>query len=193
MFGYAVADAGGTRTITFTSLTGSGGSASAAAQANYETLLDGLKYNNTSDAPVNGSTRAFSVTVNDGALNSAAATFTVTLAATNDAPAVDLNTGTVGLNNTATFTEVSGPDTGANAVAFSTGGTNITDVEPANLANLKVSISTASAAAGDQLRFGATTINIAAAGATGEVTAGGTVFGYAVAELEVRAPSPSPA
>ena len=85
-FSYAVSDAAGTRTVTFTSLTGSGGSAASAVKASYEALLDGLKYNNTSDTPVDASTRALNVTVNDGIVNSAAATLNVTLHATNDPP-----------------------------------------------------------------------------------------------------------
>jgi len=74
-FNYAVADVSGSRIVTFTA---------SASVASYETLLDAIKYNNTSDIPVNGSTRAFGVTVSDGTLESTLATFTATLAATND-------------------------------------------------------------------------------------------------------------
>jgi hypothetical protein len=160
-----------------------------ASNAAYEAALESIKFNSTSDDPTaTSASRTISWTVTDansdlaGAQTSAAGTSTINITAVNDAPVLDLNTGTPGVNNTATFTEVSGPDTGANAVSFSTGGTNITDVDSVNLANLKVAISSASAATGDQVRFGATAINIATAGATGEVTAGGTVFSYAVAD-----------
>jgi hypothetical protein len=83
---YAVSDAGGVRTIAFTSITGSGGSSTFATTASYEALLDALKYNNTSDTPVNASTRAFAVTINDGYSDSSAAGLNVTLTATNDLP-----------------------------------------------------------------------------------------------------------
>jgi hypothetical protein len=110
------------------------------------------------------------------------ATSTVHVTSVNDAPVVDLNAGGPGLNNSATFTEVSGPDTGAHAVAFTTAGTNITDADSANLVNLKVNLSAASAATGDQLRFGATVIDITTTGASGQVSADGTFFSYAVSD-----------
>ncbi|MFZ3154078.1 beta strand repeat-containing protein [Pseudomonas sp.] len=128
-------------------------------------------------------TAVFTVTVTDDQGATATQDVTITITGTNDAPVVDLNTGTVGLNNTATFTEVSGADTGANAVFFSAGGTNISDVDSANLANLKVSLSAVSAATGDRLVFGGTVIDITGTTAMGEVTAGGTVFRYAIADV----------
>jgi Ca2+-binding RTX toxin-like protein len=85
-FHYAISDATGVRTIAFTSLTGSGGTASFAATTFYESLLDALKYNNTSDTPVDASTRSFSVTINDGYSDSSAASLNVTLTAANDPP-----------------------------------------------------------------------------------------------------------
>jgi VCBS repeat-containing protein len=122
-------------------------------------------------------------TANGGVdLSQGSNTLTFNVAAVNDAPVVDLNTNMQGLGNQVTFTEMNGPDTGANAVFFSAGGTNINDVDSANLANLKVSLSTLSIAAGDQLRFGTTAIDITGNTAVGEVTANGTVFHYAIAE-----------
>jgi Ca2+-binding RTX toxin-like protein len=85
-FHYAISDAAGVRTIAFTSLTSSGGSSTFAATTFYEGLLDALKYNNTSDTPVDGSTRSFAVSINDGYSDSSAASLNVTLAATNDLP-----------------------------------------------------------------------------------------------------------
>jgi hypothetical protein len=85
-FHYAVSDTSGVRTIAFTSLTGSGGSPTFVATSIYEGLLDALKYNNTSDSPVDGSTRSFAVTINDGYSDSPAASLNVTLAATNEPP-----------------------------------------------------------------------------------------------------------
>ncbi|MBR1298600.1 VCBS domain-containing protein [Bradyrhizobium sp. AUGA SZCCT0042] len=124
----------------------------------------------------------FNVTVSDGDVPLGTTTYTVNVTGSGDAPVVDLNTGTSGLNNTASFIEASGPDAGANAVAFTTAGTNITDVDSANLSNLKVSLTTASAASGDQLLFGATAIDITTTGASGQVSASGTFFSYLVSD-----------
>ena len=83
-FSYAIADAAGTRTITFTSLSGTGGADTASALASYEALLDAIKYNNTTDFPATNPTRVFSVTADNASSTSDVATFTVTL---NNAPA----------------------------------------------------------------------------------------------------------
>jgi Ca2+-binding RTX toxin-like protein len=88
VFDYAVTSDGTNTTTTFTSLDGAGGSASAAEIADFEALLDALEFNNTSDTFTDASTRVFSVVANDGTDDSAAATFTVTMDATNDAPVI---------------------------------------------------------------------------------------------------------
>ena len=66
--------------------------------ATYQTILQGILYNNTSDTP-NPANRAVTVVVNDGALNSTSTTVTVGVTAVNDAPAF------AGLDNAPTFTE----------------------------------------------------------------------------------------
>ena len=148
VFAYTVADISTARTIIFTSRNAGNSADAAAAKASYEALIDALKYNNTSDSPVNNSTRVFSVTANDSALDSAVATFTVTLAATNDSPKVDLNTGTPGINNQLLFS------TGT-PVNFSAGGTNIADLDTATLSNLTITFanSTILNAANEVLKF----------------------------------------
>ena len=78
-FSYAIADISGARTVTFTSLDGTGGADTAATIASYEALLDALKFNNTSDSPAANPTRTLSVTATDSDNNvSDSATLTVT-------------------------------------------------------------------------------------------------------------------
>ncbi|MBK5913069.1 DUF4347 domain-containing protein [Rhodocyclus purpureus] len=88
-FSYKIADDGNTRTITFTSLKETGGDSAAAPKASYESLLDALKFNSTSDYFTDQSTRIFNVTVNDGSLDSAAAVFTVTMNEVDDGLSVN--------------------------------------------------------------------------------------------------------
>lgn len=91
VFSYAIADTSGTRTVIFTSLNGTGGADTAAPIASYETLLDALKFNNTSDSPAANPTRTFSVTATDSENNvSDAAIFTVT--AVNVGPQLNYDT-----------------------------------------------------------------------------------------------------
>ena len=79
-FNYVIGENSGIRTITFTSLSGTGAGAAPAPIAAYEALLDSIKFNNTSDAPATSSpARIFSVTADDASSTSAIATFTVNL------------------------------------------------------------------------------------------------------------------
>jgi len=57
-----------------------------ASKASYETLIDALAFTNEGSSFTNGSTRVFSVIANDGTLDSAASTFTVTMASLNRSP-----------------------------------------------------------------------------------------------------------
>ncbi len=77
----------------------------AASLATYETILQGIVYNNTSDTPT-ATDRTVNVVVNDGTDPSAVNTVTISVTAANDAPVTDLN-GTVpaGDDATASFTE----------------------------------------------------------------------------------------
>jgi hypothetical protein len=72
--------------------------------SNYQDILRAVKYNNTSDAP-NTTQRDISVVVNDGQVDSLPATSHVSVTATNDAPTLDLNGASAGVNTTADFTE----------------------------------------------------------------------------------------
>ncbi|GKS70425.1 hypothetical protein W03_24290 [Nitrosomonas sp. PY1] len=97
-------------------------------------------------------------------------------------PLVDLNGSQSGVNNTAVFTEVAGPDNGSAAVSFSTGASNLGDLDSPNLDNLQVSLPTSEITAGDELRLGVTQIDITSTTATGEVTYNNTVFSYALTD-----------
>jgi uncharacterized repeat protein (TIGR02059 family) len=59
VFAYAVGDNNTARTITFTVSSGSG------AKADFQLLLNALSYNHSGDAPVDASTRTFSILVTD--------------------------------------------------------------------------------------------------------------------------------
>ncbi|NBO83236.1 MAG: hypothetical protein EBU75_10560, partial [Betaproteobacteria bacterium] len=139
-FSYSAADAKlsgvDTRTFSFTSLESSGGVAQVALISEFESLLDGLKFNNSADALANG-TRTLSLVVNDGISNSAVATQTITVQATNEVPTVTdepyvirlvpLSAATGGyrdvvLDRSAVMSNVDG-------VALSQSGTSITDPE----------------------------------------------------------------
>lgn len=78
--------------------------------AQAEALVDALRYNHTGDNPT-AANRAFSVVVNDGMEDSAAAVFTVTVVPTNDAPVISVGTGdaaTAALTETNTNLKTSG-------------------------------------------------------------------------------------
>jgi hypothetical protein len=83
-FRYALTNDGTTTSVTFKSALGS--TPDSAPTASFDSLVAALAYNSTSDKPVEGSTRSFDVSANDGFGWSPGATFTVTLHATNDAP-----------------------------------------------------------------------------------------------------------
>ncbi len=94
--------------------------------ATYQTCLQSVTYNNTSQNP-NTTPRVISFVANDGAASSTPATKTVTVAAVADAPVVTTTGGTT------SFTE-DGP-----AVTVD-GGVTVTDVDSANLASATVTI-----------------------------------------------------
>ena len=102
VYDYSVAVAGSNATISFT-----GDSAAELSTAEAEALLDALQYNNSSNNPTASSDRVLSINAFDGdAQTSNTATSTITVAAANDAPTLDLDTTDSGTTNYAfTFTE----------------------------------------------------------------------------------------
>ncbi len=81
----AAAASGAGLTVSYTAATGVLSITGSASVATYQTILQGVQYANTSDTPTT-SNRSVTVVANDGALPSAAATSTATVAAVNDAP-----------------------------------------------------------------------------------------------------------
>ncbi len=72
-------------TVSYTAGTGVLSITGAATKAVYQSILQGILYNDTSDTPTT-SNRSITVVTNDGAINSATQTVTLTVAAVNDAP-----------------------------------------------------------------------------------------------------------
>ena len=88
----ATAAAGGAGlTVSYTAGTGVLSITGAATKAVYQSVLQGILYNDTSDTPTT-SNRSITVVARDSAnLSSATQTVTLTVTAVNDAPVVDLN------------------------------------------------------------------------------------------------------
>ena len=72
--------------------------------AHYQQVLRSVTYDNTSNTP-DTTARTLSWTVNDGSLDSPAATTTLSVSAANDAPTLDLNGAGAGVDGTASYTE----------------------------------------------------------------------------------------
>lgn len=102
-------------------------------------------------------------------------------------PVIDFDPTDLGtLNYTTTFTEMSVPDTGANAVNFTINngsGTNVSDPDSTLLSNLTISIDSNTIQTGDQLRLGITVIDLTSATGSGTITYGGTTFAYNVSDV----------
>ncbi|MFN3150235.1 hypothetical protein [Bremerella sp.] len=101
--------------------------------ANYEAVLKTLTYNNTSEDPT-VLNRIIQITVNDGGLSSPIVVSTISIVAENDAPLVDLNGVTAGIDFAATFTEGDGP------IAIVDAGVIVTDVDNTNLASATITL-----------------------------------------------------
>ena len=72
-------------TVSYTAGTGVLSITGAATTAVYQSILQGILYNDTSNTPTT-SNRTINVVANDGTVNSATQTVTLTVAAVNDAP-----------------------------------------------------------------------------------------------------------
>ena len=119
------AAAGAGLTVSYTAGTGVLSITGAATTAVYQTILQGILYNDTSDTPTT-SNRSITVVASDGAIcSSATQTVTLTVTAVNDAPVVDLNAAGAGQDVTTAFTEQT-------PVLIAPVGT-LTDVDSANL------------------------------------------------------------
>ena len=109
---------------------------SATSLADWQTVLQTVTYQNTSTNPTTG-VRNIRFTVNDGALdNQPAAIATVTVAAVNSAPVVDLNGPTATIDfGPAAFTEDGGP-----VAIVDSGNLSITDVDDTNLESATITL-----------------------------------------------------
>src|SRR5262245_23833660 len=118
-------------TVTYTQATGVLSITGSASVATYQTILQGIQYNNTSDTP-NTADRTVNVVVNDGTDSSALNTVTIGVTAVNDPPVTDLNGAAAGDDATASFTEQTPVEIAPAAT--------ITDVDSANLTSLTATL-----------------------------------------------------
>ena len=130
--------------------------------ANYEAALESITYTNTNTDNPNTGNRTVTWVVNDGSLNSAGVTSTITVAGVNDAPTV------AGAAGTLAYTEGDGPLVIDAALA-------ITDVDDTNIESATVSITAGFVTTEDVLAF-TNTANITGVyvPATGILTLTGT-------------------
>jgi hypothetical protein len=103
--------------------------------AHYQQVLRTIAYNNTSNNPTVGPSRAITFVATDvGALTSATRTCTMSIVAVNDAPAIDLNGATAGYNYSTTFTE------GGGTIAIEAADATVSDMDNVNLVSMTVTI-----------------------------------------------------
>ena len=121
---------------TYNSVTGTLTLTGNATVANYQTALQSITYQNSSENP-NTTARTLNFSVNDGTLNSNTGTRTLNITAVNDAPALDLNGAAAGIN----FGPVSFTAGGAAVAIVDTANLTVTDIDNANLAGATVTIS----------------------------------------------------
>ncbi len=156
-YSYTQTVASGTVSLAFT---GSGGTTLSAAQI--ESLLNALKYQNTSENPTAGSSRVFTVTAQDsGGLDSNSTTSTITVVPVNDAPVIDLDSATSGYNYSTSYV------VGATGIAIGNAGT-VTDVDDSYIESGTVVLTNAQA--GDLLTLG--TLPSGLTGTVGALTNG---------------------
>ena len=103
-----------------------------ASQATYQTILQGIVYNNTSEHP-NTSNRTMRVTVNDGEDTSVSRDVSISVARANDAPVVDLNGGSSGTSASLAY------NVGDPLTKIAPAGT-VLDVDSANFSGGSLSI-----------------------------------------------------
>lgn len=123
--------------------------------ANYEAVLKTLTYNNTSEDPT-VLDRIIQITVNDGGLSSPIVVSTISVIAENDAPTVDLNGVTGGIDFATTFTEGDGP------IAIVDAGIIVNDVDNTNLASATVTLTNVLDASAELLSVDTTGTSIVA-------------------------------
>ncbi|MDP2242160.1 MAG: DUF4347 domain-containing protein [Burkholderiales bacterium] len=118
-------------TVSYTAGTGVLSITGSATVATYQSILQSIRYDNTSETPTT-TDRLVTVVASDGTTPSATQTSSITVTAVNDAPVVDLNAGSAGQDVTVAFTEQT-------PVLIAPAGT-LADVDSANLASLIVTL-----------------------------------------------------
>jgi alpha-tubulin suppressor-like RCC1 family protein len=108
-----------------------------ASLAHYQTALRSVTFSSNADVPTSG--RIISWVVNDGGLNSAAATSTISITPANDAPVITAGGSLTYIENA--------------AAAAIDGGINVTDIDSVNLSQATVTVS-AGFVSGDTLAVG---------------------------------------
>ncbi|MCB6185427.1 hypothetical protein LIN78_17940, partial [Leeia sp. TBRC 13508] len=122
------------------------GSATLAA---YQTAIQAVKFNSTSDTPNSTIDRVITVVVNDGQANSNVATTTVHVIPVNDSPVLDLdqdNSSATGTSYAATYTE------NGTGVAIAGNDVQITDVDSTEIKSAVIHLTNAQS--GDYLAAG---------------------------------------
>ena len=123
--------------------------------AHYQQVLQTVKYDNSSNTP-DTTARSIQFKANDGTLDSAVATVTLSVTPHNDAPTVDLNGAGGGIDNTAAFAEDAGAVSLASAAV-------VGDVDNANLASASITLSNHPDAAAESLAVNTAGTSIVAA------------------------------
>jgi hypothetical protein len=123
-----------------------------ATQAAYQTALQAVTFDNSSENP-DGTSRIITVVVNDGAANSAAATTTVAVSPVNDPPTIDLDASADGIGYATTFTE------GGPAVAILNTDVSISDVDNGSIDSATITLTNKQAS--DELAVAALPTGIA--------------------------------
>ena len=108
----------------------------AATVAEFQTALNQIRFSNSSDNPAT-SDRKISVVVNDGTSNSNIAIATIQVAATNDAPVVDLDGGGGPVNYATNYVAT------GSFIAIAAGAATVTDADNATLASATVVLTNA--------------------------------------------------
>jgi T1SS-143 domain-containing protein len=141
-----------------------------ASLADYQTAIEAITFNNTSDNP-DTTPRTVTVVVNDGLNSSNTATTTITVnAADDDAPVLDLDandsSGAIGANFNTAFTE------GGGAISIGDTDVLITDIDDTNIESATITLTNAQI--GDVMAAGAMPAGITAIVAGNVVTLSGS-------------------
>ena len=139
--------------------------------AQSEAVMLATQYQHTDTGNPTAGNRTIDIRVNDGNIDSAVATSTITVAAVNDAPTADLDTGTGGVDYAFTFTEGDGLTTIVDA------SVTVADVDDTSLANVTLDTGGVVDGASERLAIGSLNFALDAADFTDTaVNISGTLY-----------------